>query len=110
MKLHRRVHLQIGATGRDYLSRPHGEDVFRLSSQIASFLATFYTLPESACLLAELAVERLDVDWSDRSAIEGLRVCRLRLRHWGPCSPPRSGQSIGATAGLGAMTRTCIDP
>ena len=38
------------------------------------FLATFYTLPESACLLAELAVERLDVDWSDRAAIEGLRV------------------------------------
>ena len=38
------------------------------------FLATFYTLPESACLLAELAVERLDVDWSDRSAIEGLRI------------------------------------
>ena len=38
------------------------------------FLATFYTLPESACLLAELAVERLDVDWSDRTAIEGLRI------------------------------------
>ena len=38
------------------------------------FLATFYTLPESACLLAELAVGRLDVDWSDRSAIEGLRI------------------------------------
>ena len=38
------------------------------------FLATFYTLPESACLLAELAVERLDVDWSDRDAIEGLRI------------------------------------
>ena len=38
------------------------------------FLATFYTLPESACLLAELAVERLGVDWSDRTAIEGLRV------------------------------------
>ena len=38
------------------------------------FLATFYTLPESACLLAELAVERLDVDWSDRAAIEGLRI------------------------------------
>lgn len=36
------------------------------------FLATFYTLPESACLLAELAVERLDVDWSDRAAVEGL--------------------------------------
>ncbi|MYC65609.1 MAG: hypothetical protein F4X12_04675 [Acidobacteriia bacterium] len=38
------------------------------------FLATFYTLPESACLLAELAVERLDVDWSDKDAIEGLRI------------------------------------
>ena len=38
------------------------------------FLATFYTLPESACLLAELAVERLDVDWSDRDTIEGLRI------------------------------------
>ncbi len=38
------------------------------------FLATFYTLPESACLLAELAVEQLDVDWSDRAAIEGLRI------------------------------------
>ncbi len=38
------------------------------------FLATFYTLPESACLLAELAVERLGVDWSDRAAIAGLRI------------------------------------
>ena len=38
------------------------------------FLATFYTLPESACLLAELAVERLDVDWSDRAVIERLRI------------------------------------
>ena len=38
------------------------------------FLATFYTLPESACLLAEMAVDRLDVDWSDRAAIEGLRI------------------------------------
>ncbi len=38
------------------------------------FLATFYTLPESACLLAELAVERLDLDWSDRTAIKDLRI------------------------------------
>ncbi|MDE0126873.1 MAG: hypothetical protein OXN97_20085 [Bryobacterales bacterium] len=38
------------------------------------FLATFYTLPESACLLAELAVERLNVDWSDRTVIEELRI------------------------------------
>ena len=38
------------------------------------FLATFYTLPESACLLAELAVERLGIDWSCRTAIEALRI------------------------------------
>ena len=38
------------------------------------FLATFYTLPESACLLAELAVERLGVNWSDRTAVEGLKI------------------------------------
>jgi len=38
------------------------------------FLATFYTRPASAALLAELAVDRLDVDWSDPEAIAGLRV------------------------------------
>ena len=38
------------------------------------FLATFYTLPESACLLAELAASRLDMDWSDAAAIRDLRV------------------------------------
>ncbi len=38
------------------------------------FLATFYTLPPSATLLAELAVERLPVDWSNNDAIENLRV------------------------------------
>lgn len=38
------------------------------------FLATFYTLPESACLLAELAVNRLEIDWSDKTQIEKLRI------------------------------------
>ncbi len=38
------------------------------------FLATFYTLPASAQLLAELAVDRLKVDWSDREAICNLRI------------------------------------
>lgn len=38
------------------------------------FLATFYTLPSSACLLAELAVSRLDLDWSDQDAILALKV------------------------------------
>ena len=38
------------------------------------FLATFYTLPSSAALLARLAVSKLDVDWSDASAISELRI------------------------------------
>lgn len=38
------------------------------------FLATFYTLPSSAALLAELAVSRLNVDWSDAEAVCALRI------------------------------------
>ena len=40
------------------------------------FLATFYTLPESAALLAELAVARLDgrIDWADEVAVTDLRI------------------------------------
>ncbi len=43
------------------------------------FLATFYTLPESSALLAEMAVARLDgqVDWGDRKAVIGLRIADL---------------------------------
>ena len=38
------------------------------------FLATFYTLPSSSALLAEVAVDRLDVNWADREQIVKLRV------------------------------------
>lgn len=38
------------------------------------FLASFYTLPSSATLLAELAVSRLDVDWSNTDEITSLRI------------------------------------
>jgi len=38
------------------------------------FIATFYTLPASARLLAELAVRRLNVDWSDANAIKKLKI------------------------------------
>ena len=73
------------------------------------FLATFYTLPESACLLAELAVERLDVTGrtGTLSISCGLRTSPVAR---GPCSQLHSVQSIGATAGLAVMTRTCINP
>ena len=38
------------------------------------FLATYYTLPSSATLLAELAVSRLSTDWSDRKSITSLKI------------------------------------
>ena len=38
------------------------------------FLATYYTLPESASLLAEIATSRLNVDWSDAVEITNLKV------------------------------------
>ena len=38
------------------------------------FLATFYTLPESAYLLAELALNSMDTDWSDKDSLENLRI------------------------------------
>ena len=38
------------------------------------YLATFYTLPASAALLARLAVAKMDVDWSDANAIANLRI------------------------------------
>ena len=61
---------QLGATSyHDLTGR-----MFQTLITDRKFLATYYTLPESACLLAELAVERLDVDWSDKAAIEGLRI------------------------------------
>ncbi len=41
------------------------------------FLATFYTLPASATLLAELAVPRLKVEWGDAEAVSRLRIADL---------------------------------
>jgi len=41
------------------------------------FLATFYTRPASATLLAELAVDRLACDFSSRTDVAGLRLADL---------------------------------
>lgn len=38
------------------------------------FLATFYTRPAAATLLAEMAVGKMAVDWSDADAVKRLRV------------------------------------
>ena len=41
------------------------------------FLATFYTRPESAALLGQLAVAKMVVDWSDMDAYPRLRIADL---------------------------------
>ena len=41
------------------------------------FLATFYTLPVSATLLAELAASRLQTDWRNADMVKELRVADL---------------------------------
>ena len=41
------------------------------------FLATFYTLPVSATLLAELAASRLQTDWRNADVVKDLRVADL---------------------------------
>ena len=63
----------IGATSTQDLA---GQMFGRLIAD-RKFLATFYTLPSSAALLAELAVSRLDVDWADAEAVKALRIADL---------------------------------
>ena len=58
------------------------------------FLATFYTRPASAALLAELAVARLDADWSNAESVEAL-AGRARCSRQ-PTAPSRRG--VGARA------------
>ncbi len=41
------------------------------------FLATYYTRPASAALLAELAVSRLSADWTDSESVQELRIADL---------------------------------
>ncbi len=61
---------ELGTTSRHDLS---GRMFQRLITD-RKFLATFYTLPASAALLAELAVARLGVDWADPDAVTALRI------------------------------------
>ena len=62
--------LKVGATTfHDLAAR-----MFQTLISDRKFLATFYTLPESACMLAELAVSRLDVDWNNEGDVEALKI------------------------------------
>ena len=65
---------QIRASGVDNAHDLTGRVFQRLIAD-RKYLATFYTLPASAALLARLAVAKLEgVDWSDPDAIGKLRV------------------------------------
>ena len=48
--------------------------IFQILLSDQKFRATFYTLPTSAKLLAEIAVGRLNIDWSEQTAIESLCI------------------------------------
>ena len=65
---------EVNATGIDNSHDLTGRVFQRLIAD-RKYLATFYTLPASAALLARLAVAKMqDVDWSDRDAIGKLRI------------------------------------
>ena len=64
----------VNATGVDNAHDLTGRVFQRLIAD-RKYLATFYTLPASAALLARLAVAKMDgVDWGDAEAIGKLRV------------------------------------
>ena len=64
----------VDATGVDNAHDLTGRIFQRLIAD-RKYLATFYTLPASAALLARLAVAKMEgVDWSDAGAIGGLRI------------------------------------
>ena len=65
---------KVNGTGVDNAHDLTGRVFQRLIAD-RKYLATFYTLPASAALLARLAVAKLDgVDWGDAEAIGKLRV------------------------------------
>ena len=65
---------RINATGANVAHDLTGR-VFQQLIVDRKYLATFYTLPASAALLARLAVDKLEgIDWSDAEAIGKLKV------------------------------------
>ena len=67
---------QLAGVGLSGLHDIVGRTFQRLARD-RKLLASFYTMPASAALLAELALSRLRVDWDDPEAYSGLRVADL---------------------------------
>ena len=63
----------VAATGANQAHDLTGRIFQRLIAD-RKYLATFYTLPASAALLARIAVSKMDVDWSDTEAIGKLKI------------------------------------
>ena len=76
--LHQLVWMASELTGRGITTQQDlsGRMFQRLIAD-RKFLATFYTRPESAQLLAELAVARMNMGWEDLDAYADLRVADL---------------------------------
>ena len=62
--------VEMGAAGLNDIS---GRMFQRLIAD-RKFLATYYTLPTSAALLAELAVARLDIEWQNPTSVISVRA------------------------------------
>ncbi len=74
LKLLRNTAQSVNATGVDNAHDLTGRIFQRLIAD-RKYLATFYTLPASAALLARLAVAKMEgVDWSSAEAIGKLRI------------------------------------
>ena len=81
---HRNLHYTVDGGDIDRRDQAHDLTgrIFQRLIADRKYLATFYTLPASAALLARLAVAKLcpepaegmDVDWSDPEAIANLRI------------------------------------
>ena len=72
----RRLYLTAGEVESSGASVAHDLTgrIFQRLIADRKYLATFYTLPASAALLARVAVAKMGVDWSDAEAIGGLRI------------------------------------
>ncbi len=64
---------EINANGITASHDLYGQMFQRLITD-RKFLATFYTLPESAMLLAEVAADKLTIDYADENAAANLRI------------------------------------
>ena len=97
LRLLRNTAQSVNATGVDNAHDLTGRIFQRLIAD-RKYLATFYTLPASAALLARLAVAKMEgVDWSSAEAIGKLRIgdfaCGTGLAFGGvraDCRPSRA--------------------